>query len=515
MVAGGLAIAAATLVGLAHGRNPQATTQLEPFRLTGVAKDLAATSRVVFSSTKSLRCFDVLPDGKAVRFVWQRPGEVVDVDLRTGEQTPATVVPEAIRTGCPQLSPDRRRLLYVKDDENKRSQIMLSPHSDGSEAIPITEGNSPVWMPSGEEFLYSFDNHRPAVFALPKTRLLFPDSPPVEKVLQQIVANQLGDRVAFLFMDSRRQLSVDVHAYPSMERVQHLQLLTRSVGGLQFDDVRDTLQLSMPDPRELALAELTSSNKLTRLGKIGGINVLNGFRTEEGIALLTTSFSHSVVREGPGGRSREYAFSASGTADVTPTGDVVFDRRTDDGRSVIAYQRSDDAIPRILSDGPNDLYPTFSPDGGSVAFIRVPDGTIVMCDVATKQCRQVFADTLGPKFARFSPDGRRIAYQTTHGSATRLRIVDLKSSAMRDLGLYRSSCPPTWSSASALWMYDRARAQWNETSVEDSRPTGRTAPARQDEWNWVCDAIPVRADQKFHVRRLESRNTEVRMAASY
>jgi len=407
-------------------------------------------------------------------------------------------------------------MLYVKDEDSRRSQIMLSPHPDGSEAIPITEGSSPSWLPSGEEFLYSFDNHRPAAFSLPKTRLLFPDSPPVEKLLQQIAVNRSGDRVAFLFMDSHRQFSVDVHGYPTMERIQHVQL-AESVGGIQFDDIRGTLQLSVPDPRELILGELTSASQLVRVGKIPGTNVLNGFRTQEGIALLTATFTYSIVRDGPGGRAREYPLSVSGRADVTPAGDVLFDRRTDDGRLVIAYQRSSDAEPHILSNGPADMYPTFGPDGRTFAFIRLAEGTIVSCRMGAtgNQCRRLFADPLGPRFARLSPDGNRIAYQTTHGSASRLRIVDVQSSSMRDLGPYRSSCPPTWSSAAALWTYDRGRSQWNEIEVEHGVQTGRTAPSTQQGMDWSCDSAPALADQPFRLHRVEDRKTEVRVATSY
>src|SRR5205814_9976338 len=109
------------------------------------------------------------------------PAEALDVDLATGQTSRPPLIAEAIANGCPQLSPDGRRLLYVKGDESKRSQIMLSGSADGQEAAPITEGTSPSWMPSGEEFVYAFDKHRAAAFTLPKTRLLFPDSAPLEK----------------------------------------------------------------------------------------------------------------------------------------------------------------------------------------------------------------------------------------------------------------------------------------------------------------------------------------------
>jgi serine/threonine protein kinase len=519
LVVAGVAVAASIGVFTRPRRHDGPTVQERTTPvLSGTAVDLRPVSRSVLASKKFLRCFDLLPDRKSARIVWNRPPEVIDVDLATGTQTTPRLLPQAFQTGCPQLSRDGRRLLYTKDDERNRTQIMLSEHPDGQEAVAVTEGSTPIWLPSGEEFAFSFDNRRAAAFSLPKSRLLFPDSPPFEKLLQQIAVNESGDQIALLFIDSRRKVWVEVYNYPAMTLAQRSQL-DQTVGGVQFDSVRKTLQLSLPDPGNMSLAEFKGPGELLRVGSMSGANLLGGFRTELGMALVTWSFSYSIGLLGPDGHERLFAPSVSGRAGISAERDVVFDKRLDDGRFVIALQRWTDHQPRAITSGPTDLYPSFGAQGRNVVFVRVGEQSIVSCDLGAgdvSSCKTIFTDALGPRFTAVSPDGQTVAYQTTHGSASRLRIVTLATGSMRDLGVYRSSCPPTWSSATGMWIHDRSRGEWREIDGQ-ARPTGRNATADPDA-SAVCDRPPVPiggAPPEFRARRFENRSTEVRMATNF
>jgi len=484
----------------------------------GKATDLGPISHQVFISSRALKCFDVLPNKQTARIVWSRPSEAIDVDLTTGQQWPAPLLPDTYRSGCPQLSTDGRRLLYVKDDENKRTQIMLSSRPDGSDARPVTEGTMPAWLPSGEEFVYAFDNRRAAAFTLPKTRLLFPDSAPVEKMLQQITTTETGDKIALLFLDGKNRNSVEIYNYPSMSLVQRSPL-DLAVGGMQFDSARQNLQISVPDSGVLGLAELTPRNELSRLAQISGTDILAGYRTKQGFTTLAWRFSYSVEVRWPDGQRELLGPSISGRASVSRDHGVMFDTRLEDGRWVIAHQTTAKGKPQLVTEGPMDMYPSFQPDGLGFVHVRVRDGAVVACRLAARDatdCRLVHADPLGPRFTTVSPDGTQVAYQTTHGTGSRLRIVSLSDGSMRDLGIYRSVCPPLWSSARALWTYEDGASNWREVEDLRGKPTGRSAK-HEGEGPSACDRPPQASavPPLLTVQRLENRTTEIRTAAGF
>lgn len=516
LLVGAVAVAASVGIVMMRGRQVDKTlTDPGVASIVGKAVDLSAISRPVFTSDKAFRCFDMLPGRRVARLFWNRPASAIDVDLVTGEQSAAPLVPEAFQAGCPQLSPDGRRLLYVKDDENKRSQIMLSQHPDGRDGMLVTEGSSPEWFPSGDEFAYAFDGRRAAAFSLPKTRLLFPDSPPFERQLQSIAVNDSGDKVALLFVDSKRRASVEIYSYPSMKLLQKAQ--TGSfVAGMQFDSSRQSLLLSVPDPRYMAVAELDPDGNLVRIGQVKSANVIGTSRTELGLAILTSSFSRSILIRTAGTPEEVFASSGSGRAEMAVDRSALFDKRLEDGRVVVAYRNGRTGAPRAITEGPTDLFPSFGPDGKSFVYVQVGAGTIVSCDlssVGATNCRPAYTDALGPRFTTVSPDGQLVAYQTTHGSASRLRVLALASGTMRDLGIYRSTCPPAWSSSQGLWLHDPKSSDWREVDASTARPTGQVAESSGD-GGAVCDRPPRRAGTAphFEMRRLETQATQIRIA---
>jgi serine/threonine protein kinase len=511
LVVGALAVAASVGIVVEARRVAGPRAEAKPARLVGTGIDFGADSRTLYTSHKALRCFDVLPDRRTARFIWNTPNEAVDVDLMTGQERPSGLTPASLQTGCPQLSPDGKRLLFAVEDSHGRSQLMLSPHADGSDAAVVTEGSSPLWLPSGEEFLYAFDNRRAAAFGLPKTRMLFPDSAPFEKNLQQIAVNGTGDQVALLFVDSRRKTSLDVYQYPALKLTQHAPL-EQMVGGVQFDPSRHTLQLSVTDPRLLTVAELTSDNDLVRVGAIKGIDVLGGFRTRAGFTLVTRESTRLIELHEGAQTKGAFGPTVSGRGDVSGEGAIIFDQRTESGGIVISYRAPTDAEPRILTDGPNDVSPVFGPSAKTFIFVRMNQNAVMSCELGSpKMCRILFVDALGPAYTSASPDGLLVAYRTLHGSSSRFRILSSATGEMRDLGIYRSTCPPNWASSTTLWTNEKGSGLWTEVDAIDGRPTGRTAPASPSA---NCDDVPAAegAPLRFTLRQRQLRTTELRVA---
>ena len=99
---------------------------------------------------------------------------------------PATRFPraEAYSTGCPDLSPDRRELLFTANTTVGGAEIRHSKNPDGRDAKPVTPGSDPAWLMNGEEFAYSIDGAHAAVFSLPtmKFRLLADPGPGSQQI---------------------------------------------------------------------------------------------------------------------------------------------------------------------------------------------------------------------------------------------------------------------------------------------------------------------------------------------
>ena len=57
-----------------------------------------------------IHCTRLLPDRRTIRFVWGTPTHAEDIDTVTRARSPSPVVAAATAEGCPDVSPDGRRL---------------------------------------------------------------------------------------------------------------------------------------------------------------------------------------------------------------------------------------------------------------------------------------------------------------------------------------------------------------------------------------------------------------------
>lgn len=130
---------------------------------------------------------------------------------------------------------------------------------------------------------------------------------------------------------------------------------------------------------------------------------------------------------------------SEGLATLSPAGDrVAYVRFEEGGRSgAIEIVGTAGGTPLDLTAGPNDTYPTFSPDGQQIAFLR--------CE--GERCRPYQVSALGtderpmadiavyPAGLAWSPDGRSLVYVEREESMTPLRLVllNLESGATRPL----------------------------------------------------------------------------------
>ncbi|HEY5088375.1 MAG TPA: protein kinase, partial [Polyangia bacterium] len=173
----------ATMGGVAglrrlHARGSQQAAVIDPLLIvpTGEPDDWTDKSKVLAQVPDKIRCTSLLPDHRTIRFVWGRPPHAEDVDTHTGERKPSPLVPEAYAEGCPDVSPDGRRMVYTGHTADGRAFAFLSTHADGSGGVPVVPiaepsmNSDPTWLPDGESFSYEFDAENMAVFSLSTNR---------------------------------------------------------------------------------------------------------------------------------------------------------------------------------------------------------------------------------------------------------------------------------------------------------------------------------------------------------
>ena len=111
-----LAAAAVLAVGVARMRRPVADARAAAGRdspvivPTGAAVDWTELSTVIAETPDRITCTRLLPDRRTIRFVWGTPPRAEDIDAVTRKRVASPLVPAAYAEGCPDLSPDGKRL---------------------------------------------------------------------------------------------------------------------------------------------------------------------------------------------------------------------------------------------------------------------------------------------------------------------------------------------------------------------------------------------------------------------
>jgi serine/threonine protein kinase len=483
--------------------------------LTGKAVDLAKSSVPVFTIQREItRCAQLLSGGKTLRLFLRRPLEAVDVDLDKGGASPAKLVPEAMLSGCPQLSPDGRRLLFERPRREGRSHVMLSEWPDGRDAKMVTEGDGPFWLPSGDAFLYAMDTNRSAVFAIGRGPVLFPDDGRGPRVLISHAVRSQGNEIAVVrtSIAPRTQATLDLFSYPQTTLLKRYDLSLWDYPWVEFDEGRHSWQVSLADPIRAVRCELREDGSCDRLMAIDGADVIGSYRSRLGLVAIT----HRRIRTArltrkADGKTHEYV--TDNWVEFGPGGEALFGMPKATGGWTVALQRFGEPRPRFVSDGPSDLMGSLSSDGRSFIYKSTATTDLNLCSIdatSSRDCRTLSVDPLGPVQPRLSPNGRLLAYEVADAGGPRLRIVTLDGQRMRDLSI-RGVGSIRWTSDTTLWMCEADARMWTEVDTVAGRPTGRVI-ARSDPAS-VCQPPPGLADlADFEVSRRDEVTTELRLA---
>ncbi len=171
-----------------------------------------------------------LPDRHTVRFVWGYPAHAEDLDTRTGKRVPSPLVPNAYAEGCPDLSSDGKRLVYIGHTPDDRAFAFVSDHPDGSDAVPEVPtaepmmDSDPTWLPEGDSFVYDVDEKHSAVFSVTTKRSGV--VPAVNVPLLSSGHSVVGDGVAIGTLLSTGAANVTAFSFPRLNRTMSFDLPT-------------------------------------------------------------------------------------------------------------------------------------------------------------------------------------------------------------------------------------------------------------------------------------------------
>jgi serine/threonine protein kinase len=479
--------------------------------ITGTPVDWTPGSKVFATFDQRVHCFSILPGGEVARVIWGTPRRAEEIDLGSGQRTPAQLPPETYAADCPELSPRADSLLFTRVSSTAPSQVMRATPT-GDNPVAVTNGSEPRWLPNGDEFLYNVDANHVGLFSLPTmTPSILPDTQDQgRRYLYKRATSADGSLAAILYNTDATARLLEIHALPDLRLVASWRV-PLSIRGVAFDGAA-LLMSDIDKPGALDILNWRSGK-----GRRGGY-VERG--TLEQILPVTATSSVLLSSDK---RSDVWIFaSATETKRLTndghtygaswsPSGDVLVSRQLDDGRLVI--ERYDSAgRSRQVTEGPLDMVPSFSADGRSWVYSDYRQSAVIRC--AGDRCQNVRSVKL-PGWPTISPDGNYITF-LDQGGTHHLSVGRIGDEAIRDLGPVALECPPVWTSSTSLWAYSgtsNAR-RWEEIDLPTGKKTGRyKTAAKSNEDMFACGAESAPPESPFfqHARVVARESWQARL----
>ena len=450
--------------------------------IEGEAADWSRRSVVLGEVPDRIPCVLPLPDHRSVRFVWGRPARAEDIDTSTGRRSPSPVVPAAYAEGCPDLSPDGQRLLYLGHVADGRAFAFVADNPEGRDAVPTvataepTYRSEPRWRPDGKAFFYEADVSHTGLYSLvAKRSTIIPLWEGTERSGALAPLRWMASDRLFAVLGHKTATEIIGVNLTSLEPEVHLQL-----SGMVID-----LQTASTD-RYWAVSGSVSQNdsifgvdlrarRARRLGTIPGEMLRGIVPVENGLFFWSrrdTDFM--VLREGGVERSVKVGSVLLGT--VARCGARLLTSESDGRSARIAERKETGELVRYLTEGPLDRSVSCGPTGRwyYVRFVD-PAYELIQCDgshCAPLTRRHVVK-------AQVSPDGTKIALVLMEPTGPAAAWIDIETpEQVHMVGQIETICSPVWSSVATVW-FSRRRGEvveWIETDLSSGRTTGSPAP---------------------------------------
>ncbi len=268
-----LAVALIGLAGAAWGRSGRSANAFPPLLGAGTAPDWRNSRLLLDVSGSRWGCLTSLPpEHRRLQVLLTTPSKVLEIDPQTGQIAPAKlstkVFPDGRLISCPQTAPDGRGLLWARKNASNQREIWYSPSPDGEGGRLITRGTSPLWLPSGRDFVFNTDSGRLARGNLEGRTLLF-DNEPVQSPDWMITAVDPGGKTVALFgspFEGSNSGYVDIYDIARLTRTARHEIARRIYNGAPaFHPLTGRLQFP-PRPRPAIVVESATGQNWMRRG---------------------------------------------------------------------------------------------------------------------------------------------------------------------------------------------------------------------------------------------------------
>jgi hypothetical protein len=438
----------------------------------------------------SLPCWQpVGPDRRVVRAAHSLhpPGNVVDIDIHTGRKRQEPVDGESYRSGCPDLAPDGRGLLFPRRLDGAL-HVMYAPNPDGVGAVRLLRGNHATWLPGGKSFLYVTETGDLATGDLQGRRRVVAAGTRTAATVEQLAVDDRGERAALRTRPGGANAGDWLELFDLRTSRQLGSWPLGASGQLHFDRERGAFQVPLMRAGVQILAELRGDRELVAVGHIPGLAIHGSVRVPGGRLI-------AAVRPGPAptvlirrdGSEQIIAFGAVEFPSSAHAGEVLYAQPSPAGadlRRVMYWRPGPPASTELLTEGAGIGVPTISADGRWAIYYELkPERRFFHCDLAgparPDRCQPVHVDPQlhdMPAPGPVGPDGDAFPYfaavpDPAAGERPRvkvLRVLFLRSRAVLELGPMEASCGLIWSSERTLWLLRDGDPHWRELDIWSS-----------------------------------------------
>lgn len=495
---------------LPAGASPGGTPLVVP---TGQPLDWTDQSIVLAEVPGRIECMRRLPDRRTLRYVWGNPLRAEDLDTQTRQRIPSPLAPEAYAEGCPDLSPDGRRLVYTGHTDDHRAFAFVSSHPDGREGVPTvpiaepTMSSDPTWI-DNDSFSYELDSRHLGAYSTTTKRgiaLPEPSSGAHLAVLGHVVLGQVLVNGGL----SQDQTEVAGFHWPTLTEQTRFRL---SANVLDIESRDGNVYLGTT-PRGRTITPLIAYERSTGKAKWSGLIQGQLIRyprfVEAGFSFVSISFLNYATMRSARGDWTKVPVDGDVVQAAECGRDVVVVRVVDEGAAIERMSMRSGQV-RTIARGPLAYYPTCSADGKSLFYVGRGNGHAVFrCDIAG--CWVVLDGYFIHGLAA-SPSGERLALVVVDRRGPRVQWIRAGGGELQDVSETETACLPGWTSDHTVWISRRQGKSftWVETDVDSRRPTGRTSPGSRECSDGSQDPLsPV--DRDSDVRTVFGRRSQVRL----
>lgn len=144
---------------------------------------------------------------------------------------------------------------------------------------------------------------------------------------------------------------------------------------------------------------------------------------------------------------------------------VVFVRETEGNASLYTMTPQGENLVRLTDGGGNDIDPSWSPDGRSIAYVSDRNGNndlyildVRSCEtvdgISTCSSRQVTAGAGNDRWPSWSPDGRSLAFISDSNGTPSMYTINLRNNDIVQITIGAEDARPNWSPDGARILFD-------------------------------------------------------------